>query len=137
MFNFEQLNSEWLVAIGIASAAMFVLSLLIVPIVIVRIPDDYFSTRKTEHGLRKGYSSVLHCVITVCKNLLGLLLFLMGIAMLVLPGQGLLTMLLGIVLMDFPGKFSLERRIVSIPKVLKSINWIRSKANRNPLVVTK
>jgi len=55
--------------------------------------------------------------------------------MLVLPGQGLLTILFGIALLDFPGKYRLERRIVSYPKVLNSINWIRKKANKKPLVI--
>jgi hypothetical protein len=69
----------------------------------------------------------------VLKNALGVVLLLGGIVMLFLPGQGLLTMFLGIVLMDFPGKFRLERYLISRGPVLKSINWIRRKAEVSEL----
>jgi len=57
-----------------------------------------------------------------------------GIAMLVLPGQGILAILGGIELMDFPGKYRLERWIVSRPAVLRSVNWLRRRMGRPPLV---
>ena len=135
MFSLEQINPEWLVAIGVASAVMFVLSLLIVPIVIVRIPDNYFrrSQRKVPPWVK--HHPILRYLLISAKNVLGFVLLIMGILMLVLPGQGLLTMLLGIALIDFPKKYLLERRIIKVPSVLKSINWIRKKAKRNPLLV--
>ena len=134
MFNLEQLNSEWLVLVGIASAVMFVLSLLIVPIVVVRIPDNYFST--THRNIRPWAQQhpIVRSLLIAGKNLLGVVLLLMGVLMLVFPGQGLLTILLGICLIDFSGKHVLIGRIVKMPKVLKSINWIRRKAKKNPLV---
>ena len=135
MFSLEQINSEWLVAIGVASAVMFVLSLLIVPIIIVRIPDDYFRRSQRNVSPWVKHHPILRYLLISAKNLLGFILLIMGILMLVLPGQGLLTMLLGIALTDFPGKYRLERRIVKIPSVLKSINWIRIKAKHNPLLV--
>lgn len=135
MFGLEQIDPEWLVAIGIASAVMFILSLLIVPIVIVRIPDDYFrrSQRRVQPWVK--HHPILRYLLILVKNLLGFILLIMGILMLVLPGQGLLTILFGIALIDFPGKYVLERRIIKIPSVLKSINWIRQKAKRSPLLI--
>lgn len=135
MLSLEQINAEWLVAIGIASAVMFILSLLIVPIIIVRIPEDYF--RRSERNVQPWvkHHPILRLLLITGKNLVGFVLLIMGILMLVLPGQGLLTMLFGIALIDFPRKYLLERRIIQIPSVFKSINWIRQKANRNPLVV--
>src|SRR5439155_1676482 len=59
------------------------------------------------------------------KNLLGVLFVLAGIAMLVLPGQGLLTMLIGLSFLDFPGKRDQERKIISVPMVLQTINRLR------------
>jgi hypothetical protein len=54
--------------------------------------------------------------------------------MLFLPGQGLLTMITGLLLIDYPGKFRLERKIVNTPAVLKSLNWLRAKAKKPPLI---
>jgi hypothetical protein len=67
--------------------------------------------------------------------LIGCVLLLAGIAMLVLPGQGILTMLIGVSLMDIPGKRKLERRLIGRPAVLRTINKIRAKFGREPLVV--
>ncbi|MBT6854644.1 MAG: hypothetical protein HOA09_03555, partial [Nitrospina sp.] len=73
----------------------------------------------------------------VVKNLLGVVLLLMGIAMLVLPGQGILTMLIGISLLDFPGKRTLEKKIVCHPSVHRAIDKIRQRAGQPPLVLPK
>ena len=45
---------------------------------------------------------VLRWIGFLIKNVLGVILVLMGLAMLVLPGQGVLTLLIGISLLDFP-----------------------------------
>lgn len=129
------LAPELLVTVGLASIVMFVLTLLIVPFVIVRIPEDYFSDRRHRTSKWAKLPPVLRYTLVVLKNLAGIILLIMGILMLVLPGQGLLTMFFGIALMDFPGKFSIERRLVSYPRVLNSINWIRKKADRKPLII--
>ena len=75
----------------------------------------------------------MHAAGLVLKNALGLLLLACGIVMLVIPGQGLLTMLIGLMLMDFPGKRRLEARLVAVPSVRRSINWLRERAHRAPL----
>ncbi len=96
--------------------------------------EDYFlaETPAPEDSF-KGRHPVIRWVALISKNLLGSLLVLAGIAMLALPGQGLLTILLGLVVMNFPGKRKLELRIIHFPKVLRSINWIRAKAEQPPL----
>ncbi|MBW1715176.1 MAG: hypothetical protein JRJ77_05010, partial [Deltaproteobacteria bacterium] len=71
------------------------------------------------------------------KNFLGILFVLLGLAMLVLPGQGVITILIGIMMLNFPGKFALERRIVRQPSVLRVINWMRAKANKPALQASK
>jgi UPF0716 family protein affecting phage T7 exclusion len=67
------------------------------------------------------------------KNLLGILIVLVGVAMLLLPGQGILTILIGLMLLDFPGKQRLERRLVQQPSVWRAINWMRAKAHQPAL----
>jgi hypothetical protein len=47
----------------------------------------------------------------------------------------LLTILIGIMLLNFPAKRRLERSIVSRPKMLWAINWLRDRFGRTPLVL--
>ena len=63
-------------------------------------------------------------------SLLGVCLIAGGLLMIVLPGQGLITIITGLLLIDYPGKFQLEQKIVSMPSVLKALNWIRIKAKK-------
>jgi hypothetical protein len=77
---------------------------------------------------------VVRCALLMGKNLLGYLLIAAGIAMLVLPGQGVLTILLGFILVDLPGKYRFERWLVTRPLVLRSINRLRRRAGRDPLI---
>ena len=73
--------------------------------------------------------------ILVFRNLVGYSLILGGIIMLVLPGQGLFTIIIGLMLSNYPGKYSLEKRFIAIPTILKSINWLRKKSNKPPLKI--
>ena len=60
-------------------------------------------------------------------------MLLLGIAMLVLPGQGVLTILAALVLLDFPGKRRLERRLLLRPRLLGALNSLRARAGRPPI----
>lgn len=110
-------------------------TLLFVPWAVVRIPPDYFRNGRRHPVPWSSYHPVLRLLLLLGKNLLALLLLVMGLAMLVLPGQGLLTILIGLLLLDFPGKFVVERWLVSRGPLLKAINWLRHKRQRPPLVV--
>lgn len=115
------------------SVGMFLVSLVAIPIIVVRLPADFFCRRdEGTFGFQKLHPAARIALIVV-KNLLGLLMLAAGIAMLVLPGQGILGILLGVSLLDFPGKRRLQRRIVRQKPVLRSINWIRRKAGRPPI----
>ncbi|MCF6311045.1 MAG: hypothetical protein L3J39_01200 [Verrucomicrobiales bacterium] len=120
--------------LGWASLATFLIGLTIVPLIAIRMNEDYFLYQKKPpiDSFRRQHP-VVRWFTLIIKNLLGLLLVLAGIAMLALPGQGIITILLGIMLMNFPGKQKIELRIIRIPKVLHSINWIRAKAAHPPL----
>ncbi|QEF98354.1 hypothetical protein Mal15_24060 [Stieleria maiorica] len=122
----------WIAAI---SCVLFVGCLLIAPWLAVRIPVDYFVGRRRPRTLFADRHPVLRWTGLVIKNLIGGVLVLAGLVMLVLPGQGLLTMLVGILMLNFPGKHRLERRLVSIPAVLKSINWMRQRSGVEPIRV--
>jgi hypothetical protein len=73
-------------------------------------------------------------LISSAKIMLGLGLLLCGIAMLVLPGQGLLTILVGLSLLPFPGKDKLEQNLLARKSIRASLNWIRTKANKEPFI---
>jgi hypothetical protein len=114
----------WLAAV---SALTFAGSLIVIPFLCVRIPADYFSAPRRGQTPWRRRHPVLRLCVLVLKNLLGLVLFLAGVLMLFIPGQGLLTIFLGIMLMDFPGKYRLERYIISRGPVLRAINWVRKR----------
>lgn len=122
----------WLAA---ASLVTFVATLAVVPILLVRIPPDYFVGEKRRRRLRESRHPVVRAAWLIGRNLLGAVFIAVGILMLVLPGQGLLTILAGILLLDFPGKRRFERWIISHAFVLGSINWLRRRGGRAPLLV--
>lgn len=122
----------WLAAF---SALTFVGSLLVIPLVAARIPADYFCADRRGKTPWRRRRPGLRMIVLILKNVLGLVLFLAGVLMLFLPGQGLLTIFLGIMLMDFPGKYRLERYIISRGPVLRGINWLRKRSKVAPLEV--
>ncbi|MEE8607999.1 MAG: PGPGW domain-containing protein [Nitrospiraceae bacterium] len=107
---------------------------IVIPLILVRIPPHYFDERHPRTWM-ENHHPALRWFGRAVKNALGLVLLLAGIAMLVLPGQGVLTILLGVALLDFPGKRQLERKLVGLPTVLRTINKLREKFGRPPLTV--
>jgi hypothetical protein len=125
--------STWAWVIAPISVLMFVGTLLLIPLLLIRLPADYFVRRPVRDWPSRH--PLIHLVLVIGKNLLGLILIAMGIAMLVLPGQGLLTILLGIILMDFPGKRKLERRMIHYKPLRNSANWLRGRYGKPPFVL--
>lgn len=121
----------WLIGI---SAVTFVTSIIAVPWMLMRIPARYFMTAKHPHPWADRHPVIRHSFV-IGKNLLGFIFVVLGLLMLILPGQGILTILAGLVLLDFPGKHRVLLWTMSRPAVLKSVNWIRGKAHHEPLVM--
>ncbi len=126
-------HKELLFWSGVGSVVMFVGTLIVIPILITKMGEDYFMPDRKEAFA--DVHPVLRWVGIVLKNLLGAVVILMGVVMIFIPGQGLLTILLGIVLMDFPRKRKIELWLVKKEPVLKSINWMRGKAGKPPLQI--
>lgn len=131
-FSQHQALLAWMTGLSIAT---FIASLLSLPWLVGRIPEDYFLREKRHPTPWKKTHPAIRLGVLISKNALGLILLLGGMLMLFLPGQGLLTMAMGVLLLDYPGKFRLERRIVQVPKVLESLNWLRAKRGVAPLLV--
>lgn len=112
----------------------FVASLIIVAIVIVKIPENYFSTHYQQDFMPNA-SWLTRWGTTIAKNLVGAVLVLAGIVMLIGPGQGILTILIGLIMLDIPGKRPLEARIIKRPAVLAAVNKFRARYNRPPLLL--
>jgi len=126
-------HQNLLVWSGLASIIIFIVSLLSLPLLVAKIPEDYFVPKKRAGAPWKDHFSGVSLLIFTVKNVIGYLLLFSGFLMLFLPGQGILTMLTGLLLMDYPGKFQLERKIALSPAVLSKLNWLREKANQPPL----
>ncbi len=120
----------WLATI---SLFVFIFSLISIKWLVALIPTNYF-IKKNMVKSKKSYSFIW-LISIILKNLIGYTLILGGLLMLVLPGQGLFTILMGLVLSNYPGKYNIERRFISIPSVLKTVNWLRKKSNKPPLEI--
>ena len=79
----------------------------------------------------------LNAAKVIGKNILGLLLVALGVVLSLpgVPGQGLLTILLGIMLLDFPGRDRLEQKLLSKPSIVSTINRLRGRFGKPPLVL--
>ena len=123
--------SSWLsnpvvdVCLVVFSVGAVVASLVLVPRFLAKLPADY---------LRSEAQPSPSMPLRVLRNVLGIALVLLGVAMLLLPGQGLLTLLVGVLLVDFPGKHRLVVRLLSRPKVLALVNKLRGHRGSPPLV---
>jgi len=120
----------WLATI---SLFVFIFSLVSIKWLVALIPTDYFIKKKKLKS-EKSYSFIWLISIIV-KNLIGYTLILGGLLMLVLPGQGLFTILMGLILSNYPGKYTIEKRFISTPSILKTVNWLRKKSEKPPLQI--
>jgi len=128
-------NESLLLILGIISVLFFIITLTVIPWLILQIPEDYFTEDKRHPLLNEMHHPLIKIILLILKNLTGAFFLLLGVALLVLPGQGLLTILLGMVLIDFPGKYKLQRWFVQHQSILHSINLLRKKGNRPPIQI--
>ena len=117
------------------SIGLLIVSIAVIPWLVIKIPNDYFHEQYRVRASKKSVHPIIAQLLAGLKNLIGFVFVCLGALMLILPGQGILTILIGLFLMNFPGKYRLERKIVSLPQVLKTLNWIRTKANKPTLIV--
>ncbi|WP_246507455.1 PGPGW domain-containing protein [Nitrospira defluvii] len=113
---------------------MFVGTLIAIPIILMRLPADYFDIRKPRPWM-ENHHPVLRLLGHIVKNVVGAIFLFAGFLMLFLPGQGVLTMLIGLSLIEFPGKRRVEAKIVGQSTVLSTINSMRAKFGKPPLII--
>ena len=118
---------QWSVVLSII---MIVLAMLIIPIRIILLPQDYLLKKDDRTPFLTKLANKPYLIF---KNLLGILLILAGIAMLILPGQGVIVLIIGLSLMNIPAKHRLMLRMMGHPRILRAINRLRSRANKPQL----
>ena len=122
-----------LITLGVSSVFIFIFSIAGISWFVAQIPDDYFLSTKRQRTKWGQEKPILRLLLLLVKNIVGIFLIFAGLLMIVLPGQGFLTIVTGLLLINYPGKFKLEQKIVAMPSIFKALNWIRKKANKNPL----
>ena len=113
------------------SVLTLVMSFILLPIMITRLPATYFSERHRPRPLSRHL--LVHLALMAIKNVIGLAFVLLGVLLMFLPGQGLLTLIIGLTVMNYPGKYALERWLVMRPRVLPALNWLRKRYGYPPL----
>lgn len=123
----ESLLSHPAVAVGLAvfSVLAVLASLLLVPRYLAKLPRDFL--------INEAPAAHRAMLLRVLRNLFGVVLVVLGVLMLLLPGQGLLTLLVGLLLVDIPGKHALLQRVLGRPKVLGAVNKLRARHHAEPL----
>jgi hypothetical protein len=118
-----------IVVVASLSVLSLVLSLFFSGRMLVRLPPDYFTSRRppppTTLWAKVGW------------NLLGGALVILGIALSVpgVPGQGVLTILAGLILMDFPGKRRVLLAVLRRRLIGTVVERLRVRTGRPPLEI--
>jgi hypothetical protein len=122
----------WVTALSVGLVVTF---FVVIPMLILRLPVDYIISMEVQprQGPRKRSFSRL--LLGLVKNLIGIVLVFIGIALLVLPGEGILTIIIGLLLIDFPGKTRFKCWLMRQPVVIRSINWLRTRAGHPKMQV--
>ena len=127
--------TQILIGFGLFAGSL-IFSFLCIGIVMVKIPENYFSTHY-QQDFMPGSSWAVRWGAVIAKNVFGVFLILLGLVLSLpgVPGQGILTILLGLIMIDIPGKRPLEARIIKRPTILAAINNLRGRFNKSPLVL--
>jgi hypothetical protein len=119
--------SVW-VALSLASLGASIVGVLAIPWLVCRMPVDWFARPPQSLAMRLRASPGA----TVARNGAGLLLTLLGVALLFLPGQGILTIVLGLVLTDLPVRDRGIRWVATRPALARQLQAWRARANVAP-----
>lgn len=120
-------GAVWL-GLSIASLLLSAAGVLAIPWLVCRMPRDWFARAPRTFRDRMRAAPVP----TVLRNTTGLLLVLLGVALLFLPGQGVLTIVLGLVLTDLPVRDHGLRWVASHPRLSQQLQQWRVRGRVMP-----
>lgn len=123
----------WVFVLGV-SIISAIFSIVFTAIAIVAIPANYFCGPSAPDWTSHRHPLV-RWLLRIIRNVLGWVLIIAGVLLSLpgVPGQGILTILIGLMLVEFPGKRTLERKIVRMPRVRRSVDAIRQRFGAMPL----
>lgn len=133
MLDFVRANEVILWWLAAASLVTFIGTIFVVPVLVARIPADYFHRERRDPRRVIVQHPLVWLAFMLAKNLLGIVFIAAGVVLIFLPGQGIITILVGITLMNFPGKRALERWIIMRRPVHRAVNWLRRRFHQPPL----
>jgi hypothetical protein len=109
-------------------------AMVLVAVVFVRLPADYFCDSSTREFLPNRHPFLRRAVLFL-KNVLGAVLLMVGVILSVpgIPGPGILTVLIALMLLDFRNKRRVERWVISCPLIMRGINSLRRRYGKAPL----
>ena len=131
-------NHETLILVFFILSFVFIIVSIVTLVVTINIiPADFFLNEKKKLISNNNRYFFLSIIKLILKNILGIVLLILGIIMLFLPGQGILTILISLLLISFPGKWKMIQYLVRKKKVMETMNWIRSRFGKEELSVPK
>jgi uncharacterized membrane protein len=135
VIDWAHIHQAWVGGLSLLSVITFIATLLIIPMMVIKMPEEYFLYDKSHLKEFRRQHPIIRFFSVIFKNILGMVFIVAGVVMLILPGQGVLTILIGFTLVNFPRKRALERRVIQNQAVHKAVNWIRAKAGKPPVKV--
>ena len=123
------LAPETLIALTSVSLVCCVVSIAVATWAVRRLPADYLL-----HDSDGAEAPSCSRASLLLRNLFGGVLLVLGVLMLILPGQGLLTIVAALAMMSFRSKRRLEQRLLGRPHVLALINRLRQRSGHPPLL---
>jgi hypothetical protein len=135
VFGLTAVTGLWALLLA---AVLLVAANAVVVFLVVRLPANYF-TNPPARSVQGDRHWLLHWAVVAGKNLLGGLMVLIGVVLTLpgVPGPGLVLILLGVMLIDFPGKRHMARNLMRRKGIFRTINWLRARFGRPPLVLHK
>ena len=121
-----------LVLVSLALAVVYAVG---VCVAVIHMSPDYFAHKTPAEATWRRRHPFLRLLFRGLKNVAGGGLIMLGLVLLVLPGQGILTVLIGLTFLDFPGKRRLEIWIVQRPSIRHRVDRVRKKAGRPRLIL--
>ena len=128
----QWVSKETLIWVSTISGIGLLAFVIVIPWLIVRMPEDFFSNPQRYNWLDTK-PPIVRIPVRILKNVLAFALVVLGVVMFLTPASGLFPILLGVVLADVPGKMKLQRWILCRKTIRKSMNWLRGKFHRKPV----
>ena len=135
LFDWAAGNPGLVARMVLVSLALAVVYAVGVVLAVIHMSSDYFAHKAPAEATWRHRHPLLRLAFRGLKNVAGGGLVLLGLAMLVLPGQGILTILIGLTFLDFPGKRRLEIWIVQRPSIRYALDRVRKRAGRSRLIL--